>query len=473
VSVEPFVFNGINARTGGYLLEPKLPEEVSAYARGAPLDAAQLSELKWRHQQATQAHYGVRAGIDPFKIESAGWGVIFAQDADPAIREALAPLLSHRKGQASSLKPGRYREFTGPDGHRPDESKNAFLARYGVGPGPADPDKVPYYLLIVGDPERIPYRFQYQLDVTYAVGRLCFDTPAEYARYAESVVAAETGAPARPRRAAFFGTKNKGDKPTKLSAELLVQPLAEQLDGELPGWEVRTDIGARATKARLGALLGGGETPALLFTASHGMWFPKDDPLQLPHQGALLCQDWPGPLQHQGEIPPDFYFAGEDVGDDADVAGLIALHFACYGAGTPRLDDFPHQAFIQPEEVAPHAFVARLPQRLLAHPKGGALAVVGHVERAWGCSFIWSQAGAQQEVFRSALQYIMEGRPLGAAIEFFNERYSEISTVLSAVLEDVQFGRTPDHYELAGLWTANNDARNFVVLGDPAVSIRA
>ena len=189
-----------------------------------------------------------------------------------------------------------FRIFSETDGVHPGESKTRFLARHGVGFGPADPDRMPYYLLLVADPEEISYRFQYELDVTYAVGRIHFDSLEEYARYARSIVAAETHPAPRPARAAFVGVRNDDDRATRLSADHLIEPLSGQLVGEQTDWIFDVRLADQATKATVRPTCSGGvETPALLFTASHGMGFPERASSPTSRPGSTSVSGLAGP----------------------------------------------------------------------------------------------------------------------------------------------------------------------------------
>ena len=114
--------------------------------------------------------------------------------------------------------------------------------------------------------------------------------------------------------------------------------------------------------------------------------------------------------------------------DEATVGGMIAFLFACFGAGTPDIDQFrkvpddPSTAV----KLASEPFVAALPRRLLSHPNGGALAVVGHVDRAWSFSIRPpSASGPQIRTFINTLTYTLGGAPAGFAIQQnFGGRYS-------------------------------------------------
>ena len=509
-------FNGINGATGAYGLEPmtgeqfanhilniedekpdnldaleqrrnrdrdkkaraeraRLQAEIASKDPQADADEIAALEAQLRELPPTLGTLIVKEGVDPTNLAQAGWGIIFGtpDSLTPSIKEALTPLLRLRQSQTEHFQIYEERK-----GYQPDWTARRFLAQFDAKlADPADPEKVPYYLLIVGSPETVSYRFQYQLDVQYAVGRLDFGANLDaYANYARSVVEAESGEVRLAPQATFFGVANPDDRATSLSAEHLVRPLYERLEARYPDWQMDAVLRDEATKARLLHLMGEEQPPTFLFTASHGMQFPHDDPKkrQAPHQGALLCQDWHGPNAWHGEIPQDFYVAGDDLTGDANLLGLIAFFFACYGAGTPLYDEFSKQAFKKRREViAERPFVAALPQALLNRPKGGALAVIGHVERAWGTSFLGPRQSEQITVFEGAIERLLKGHPVGSAMEYFDSRYAALSTELTTELDRIDWDPPPpyDPHELARMWTANNDARGYIIIGDPAVRL--
>ena len=471
--------NGIDATTGNYLLPAIDPRRVERAVTGGKLADPALPELRNRTILAKQKDYFTVPGVDPNDLAQAGWAVVLpavasseAAARQAAILGALDPLLRHRRAAAGAL----YREYTGAHAYQPDETKQQFLIRLGASLGPVDPKKVPYYLLLVASPDEIPFRVQYQLDIHYAVGRIAFDTVEEYARYAQSVVDAETGRAARPRRAAFFGVANPGDAATRLSADHLVLPLVDHVAArhDAHGFSVDSFLGDAATRDRLTQLFR--EAPAVLFTAGHGMAFPCGHAAQRDCQGALLCQDWAGP---GNPVAREHYFAGQDVPADTDLRGMIGVLFACFGGGTPTHDEFARRTLGETDArpLAPAHIVARLPQRMLGRAGGGALAAVGHIDRAWGSTFLWIDPRRKVEprrhldVFENLLGDLLAGKRLGLAMESFNLRYAELAADLAECIDNARLGAQYDEGELAHMWICNNDARNYAVFGDPAVRL--
>jgi hypothetical protein len=214
--------NGIDATTGGYLLPAMTPAEIAAAARDELADPNRLAALTKVTNALTTDHLGLPFDVDPLDLAQAGWGLVFSADEHPEVKAALAPLLGRRTEQVSDAARLKVLEY------KTGESRQRWLARYGVAAGNIDPTRVPFYLLIVGCPSKIPLGVCRELAVEYAVGLLSFDTPAEYATYAASVVAVERNEiKPRSRQVTFFATRHGFDAATQLSADRLVKPLAE------------------------------------------------------------------------------------------------------------------------------------------------------------------------------------------------------------------------------------------------------
>ena len=448
--MEQYFFNGIDGLTG----EPLL----------APMTAEQLAELiapddRDRDPDGVAKSFGLGFGLDPANIEDAGWTIVFASDEQQAVREALQPLIDHREASGAIV-----RVLT----TEPGETFSAFMARHGAYPGDIEPENIGYYLLIVGSPAKTDWEFQYHASIEYAVGRLDFDTAETYAHYVQCVINSEQAEQGTAKHLSFWAPCH--DPATKLSRQDLITPLIEG-EARKPAmatrlkWESSSFLDADATKANFLEALK--QRPSLLMTASHGIGnFRPGSEQQLACQGALLAADWRGP----GSMRPADYVAAADIPDEAEVGGMIAFHFACYGAGTPKRDHFRHRDGRPPKTLATTEFVAALPKRLLGHPRGSALAVIGHVDRAWGSSFV-DASGRHIGPFRNTLGHLMTGKPVGFAVADFSARYAALSNNVASLLEKRGFGEAVDAKLLSRAWLGRNDAQNYVVIGDPAVQL--
>lgn len=426
-------------------------EDLNALALAEPRDPHLREHQEFLHH-TFNTHFAVRSGLDGDALADAGWGLVVAERTSSDVVEALAPLIASRRREAGGE---RLRTLI----YRSGESPAAFLGRHGQGPGPVEPEKVPYYLLLLGPPTDIPFDVQQCLGVKYAVGRLDFETADGYRKYAENVLRCEDRGLRLRRRVALFGPRH--DAVTTRSHAFL-SSLQRRLEA-VGGWCVESFLEERADRQNLLGLLAGEAPPAFLLSVCHGKGLPPGHPDQRGLQGAQLCQPSTDQPRRADTLE------AQDLGDvEGGTPGQIFFMNGCFSAGTPRHNSYRHRG--EADVCAEEAFTSRLAQKLLAH-RAGPVAVIGHVDRTWNYTFEWPEVGTQTSVFESASRALMTGQRVGQAVEeSFGHRFAELSVLFSNWQEECRYGRPPG-LTLSQLWTARNDAKSVIILGDPAVRL--
>ncbi|MGB7874347.1 MAG: C25 family cysteine peptidase [Anaerolineales bacterium] len=464
-----YFFNGISP-DGNYLFEEYSVEQVFKLAQGEYEKITEADQKRIRYLSTTKekAFYGFDAPLN--EISEAGWGVIAHESLSEEILHEIEKLRSHRKthGNISDKLCPEIIKLTGI----PDYRK--FLAERNVSPGFGNVEKLPYYLLIVGGPEVIPFRFQYELATEYAVGRIAFKTRESYQAYIEQLIAYETAATIpTERKIAFWSPANIDDQATSISSRFLVNPLYDDLDPQINLQKelfIGDKPGREASKKNLTGLLNRKKAPALLFTASHGLGHQIiDSEEKMLLQGALVTQDW----EKGKSITSDALFSGNELANGANVHGMVHLAFACFGAGTPAQDDYEKDyssPILQPY-TSQYPFISHLASQELVN---GALAFIGHVDRTWAFSFI-GERQLHLEGFERAIRNMLLGKrawPIGHCLRDIYDKALHLSKSLLEDLHDMKFGRIFPPRIIADKWVERNDARAYALIGDPAVRLR-
>ncbi len=337
----------------------------------------------------------------------------------------------------------------------------------------------PYYILILGGPNEIPFYVQTLLATTAAVGRLDFETPEELKTYAEKIVRLETAEqPVVARESIFFAPNHGKLDPTYYSHHHLAKPLAERVEQE-QGLGVTRLFAKDARKQDLSdALLK--SKAAFVFTASHGLGAPEETlAKQKELNGALCCQDAPS------EEDAKWLYRASDVPDkEPFLEGAAFFQFACYGYGTPATSDFAHwDPQLANAFNAQADFVAALPKKLLAHPRGPIL-FIGHLDVALLQGFEDAENPgtaqdpwhARAEPFYRAVSDLLQVNPAGIAMGTLTQRSNDLNQRLTKTFDNLQRGKLKSNDELqeklADLFLRRNDAQNYMIFGDPAARLR-
>ncbi len=435
-------------------------------------DIASMRPVPPSRPDPTVLGFDPNAIKDPNDLTQTGWGIIFASDADPAISTQLQPLLGLRRSQVQD--PNLFKIFSASKGVGQGVSAGEWARQFNVSlDTQVDPSNgLPYYLLIVGSPDQISFEFQADLKSQFVVGRLYFDDIDDYGRYARAVVQYESESyqPMQARSSALWVTRNPGDLATALLSGTIsynLLPPGVPL-GQTKRFLLNAFVNEQATKPQLIEILRGNVPvgpPAVIFTGCHGCDYSGSDlDTQRRLQGSFLTQEWvrgnPGNASNQ--------FTADDLPVDAKLLGTVGFLFACYSGACPVLDSYRSNPDGSPIKVAPQPIISRIPQALLSR---GMLAAIAHIDLAFPYAFQDANGTPQVQAIRSPLEQIMDGNRIGYAADSLTALWNTRAARLG-LRQGIKTPPVPTAQEIGTLTIARDDARNYIVLGDPATQLR-
>jgi hypothetical protein len=455
----------VDAVSGKLLVDPVDEQELGEILLGRlPVQGPEVAKLSFATATGTTFRSARERPQQPDAGDptAVGWTYLIASSEPERdrIAEAIGPL-AKRRGMKDVTAPFEF------DGRPPEEWTEWLLEHYWK-----LEEQAPHYVLIVGGPDRVPFHFQALLDSVASVGRLAFDDIGDLSTYVGKVIRVEDGSSrACANEAVVFSTDGGLNDPTHYSRRYMAEPIAQQI--AQAGSGVTKLLAEDATRDRLLTTLAGRQ-PALLYSASHGAGLPRgsqEDRERL--NGAVVCQGEPAAGLE--------LFSAADVPEDPFLEGGIFFQFACFGYGTPAESDFNHWLG-EDRFNADRDFVAALPNKLLAHPRG-PIAYVGHVDLAWLHGFADPDAPDLLEAwsprlapFNSAVRMLLEPQPIGLAMQEMNKRFDIGNAVLATTFDRQERGKLPQTDEvrarLVDAFITRSDAQNYLVLGDPAVHVR-
>jgi len=378
-------------------------------------------------------------------------------------------------------KLGKFHEMDSPDEPLEFDADNEFEWHHWIRRNYNNgftPKTRPNHILIVGTPEQIPFGFQSRLSKKPRVGRVCFDSLDDLENYVDKVIRMSEEPPSGLKRHSSFFATNYGKMEdgtydvTQYSYNELVTPLKQFLEGE----KIPVDI-TRIEEMKKKPMLNKLESnqSALVFFAGHGIGnVPKDKQLQL--QGAFCCQDWIE-TKNDSEL-----FSAFDVPDDEPfLEGAMVINFSCFGYGTPKLDDIVNFSFDGNRirnSLSDESFVAALPKKLIAHPKG-PLGYIGHANSLYLSGFYNLDTSIPDDLkrdispFESIFDYLFQNNTLGNSIEDMNDNAAMESDRFSDAILRFQGGdkNRETKLEIVNSFFQSHDFDNYLIFGDPAIRL--